>query len=165
MTARLFSWLQSRSERERRLLGLAAGASVVAVVLQLGTTVARDLADTRTRIEALERDLTAVRRLARELAGRRRSAGAAPTAPLVTRLEATASTVVGRERIASMTQTLGASEGVALRLVGTSLAEAVHVLHGIEAGGDHVELLDMVKHPDDPGRFDLTLEIAADEAS
>jgi hypothetical protein len=165
MTAPLAHWLQGRSERERRLLGLATGASVLAVALQLGTLVVRDLTAARSRVETAEHDLATVRRLARELGTRRPASDAAHDTPLVTRLEATASTVIGRERIASMTPTLGGSEGVALRLVGTSLAEAVQVLHGIEAAGDRVDRFDMVKHPDDPGRFDLTLEITADGAS
>jgi hypothetical protein len=162
--ARLVAWWQTRSAREQRLLGMALLAGGLALGLQLAITVGRDLAQTRARIAAQEHDLAAVQRLARELAQQRASSAASDDTPLVTRLEAAAAGVIGRERIASMTPMVGARDGVALRLVGTSLGETVQVLYGIEGGGNHVEKLDLVKHPDDPSRFDVTLEIAGAEA-
>jgi hypothetical protein len=160
VTAPLASWVRGRSARERRLLAVAAGAGALVLATQLGAVVAGDLADARLRVQAAERDLAAVRRLVRELGASHGAPRPAPDAPLVSRLEAAASSVVGRERIASMTPTLGRPEGVALRLVGTTLAEAVQLLYDVEASGDRVTRLEMVKHPDYPGRFDLTLEIA-----
>jgi len=130
------------------------------VALRLGTTVMRDLAATEARIASQERDLAAVRRLARELAQHRVAAASGDDRPLVTRIEATASAIVGHERIASMTPVVGDQDGVALRLVGTSLGEVVRLLYGVEQAGDRVDTVDLVKHPDDPSRFDVTLEIA-----
>ncbi|HXH05292.1 MAG TPA: hypothetical protein VNI83_01760, partial [Vicinamibacterales bacterium] len=112
------------------------------------------------RLAAYERDLAAVRRLAAELARHRTVAAAGDDRPLVTRIEAAAADVVGHERIASMTPLVGADEGVSLRLVGASLGDVVRLLHAVEHAGDRVDTLDMVKHPDDPTRFDVTLEIA-----
>jgi type II secretory pathway component PulM len=158
--AHLVAWWRGRSDRERRLLGLALLATALATVAQLGVAVAHDLARARARLAAQEHDLTAVRRLARELAQHHTAIVVNDDTPLVTRLEAAAAGVIGRERIASMTPMVGARDGVALRLVGTSLGEAVQVLYGIERGGNRVEKLDLVKHPDDPSRFDVTLEVA-----
>jgi hypothetical protein len=45
-------------------------------------------------------------------------------------------------------------------LVGASLGDTVRILYDVEHGGDRVDRLDLVKHPDDPTRFDVTLEIA-----
>ena len=126
----------------------------------MGTAVVQDLAATESRLASQERDLAAVRRLARELAQQRAAAASGDERPLVTRIEATASAVVGHERIASMTPVVGDRDGVALRLVGASLGEVVRVLYGVEQAGDRVDTLDLVKHPDDPSRFDVTLEIA-----
>jgi hypothetical protein len=164
VTARLRTWWRGRSPREQHLLGMALAASGVAVAVQLGLTVTHDLAEARARIDAEQRDLASVRRLAREVAQDRASAAASDDTPLVSRLEAAAAGVIGRERIASMTPMVGARDGVALRLVGTSLGETVQVLYDIERGGNRVEKLDLVKHPDDPGRFDVTLEVATGEA-
>jgi hypothetical protein len=142
-------------------MALVAGGVVVAA--QAGLALARDLAGARARIEAQERDLASVRRLARALEQQRATAVTGDDTPLVTRLEAAAAGVIGRERIASMTPMVGAGAGVALRLVDTSLGETVQVLHGIERGGTRIDKLDLVKHPDEPSRFDVTLEVAAAE--
>jgi hypothetical protein len=160
MRTRLRTWWEARSSREHTLLRLAATACALALAFSIGTGVMQNLAATRARIESQERDLTAVRRLARELVQRRTTAARADDRPLVTRIEATASSVVGHERIASMTPMVGAEEGVALRLVGASLGEVVRVLYGVEQAGDRIDTVDLVKHPDDPSRFDVTLEIA-----
>jgi hypothetical protein len=162
---RISLWLQARSDRERRLLGSTLAVGVLILTAQLGTAIIGDLTRARARVDAQERDLVMVRRLGHELARRRATAAPATGAPLVTRLEAVAAPVIGRERIASMTPMVGARDGVALRLVGTSLGEAVQILYDIEAHGDRIEKLDMVKHPDDPSRFDVTLEITSDAAS
>jgi hypothetical protein len=158
--ARFDRWWSTRSAREQRLLGGAALALALAAAVHLGSGVARDLAATRARIEAQERDLVTVRRLARALLQQRAVAPAGDDTPLVSRVEAAASEVVGRERIASMTPLVGPTDGVALRLVSASLGETVRVLHEIERGGIRVDTLDLVKHPDDPARFDVSLEIA-----
>jgi len=158
------TWWQARSDRERRLLGMALVAGAVVVAAQAGIALVHDLARTRARVEAQERDLTSVRRLARALEQQRATAVTGDDTPLVTRLEAAAAGVIGRERIASMTPMVGTGDGVALRLVDTSLGETVQVLYGIERGGNRVDKLDLVKHPDDPGRFDVTLEVAGAEA-
>ena len=160
MTVRLRAWWESRSERERTLLRLTAAVCAVVLALRIGSAVVQDLAAIEARIAAQERDLAAVRRLSRQLVQQRAAATGGDERPLVTRIEATASAVVGHERIASMTPVVGGNEGVALRLVNTSLGEVVRVLYGIEQAGDRVDTLDLVKHPDDPGRFDATLEIA-----
>lgn len=165
MTARLAAWWTARSSREQALVRLAGAACALVLALRIGAGVMQDLAATRTRIESQERDLVTVRRLARELVQRRTAAAGADERPLVTRVEATASSVVGHERIASMTPMVGGDDGVALRLVGTSLGEVVRVLYGIEQAGDRIDTVDLVKHPDDPSRFDLTLEIARGGAS
>jgi len=160
MTARLTAWWETRSTRERNLLRVAAAACALVLALRMGTAVVQDLAATESRLASQERDLAAVRRLARELAQQRAAAASGDERPLVTRIEATASAVVGHERIASMTPVVGDRDGVALRLVGASLGEVVRVLYGVEQAGDRVDTLDLVKHPDDPSRFDVTLEIA-----
>jgi len=160
VTVRLREWLAERSARERRMIALAAGATALWTVVQLGAAGARDLGAARERVDARRRELATVHQLARELERSRRLAAAPGAEPLVTRLEAAASSVVGRERIASMTPLAGEADAVALRLVGATLGEAVRLLHEVEAGGGHVEKLDMVKHPDDSGRFDLLLEVA-----
>ena len=160
MTSRMGAWWEERSARERTLLRAAAAISAAVVAFRAGTMVMGDLAATESRIESQERDLAAVRRLARELVQHRAAAADSDERPLVTRIEATASSVVGHERIASMTPLVGADDGVALRLVSASLGEVVRVLYGVEQAGDRVDTVDLVKHPDDPSRFDVTLEIA-----
>ena len=160
MTARLAAWWTARSTREQTLVRVAGVACALVLALRIGTGVMQDLAATRARIESQEHDLATVRRLAHELVQRRPAAAGADERPLVTRIEATASSVVGHERIASMTPMVGADEGVALRLVGASLGEVVRVLYGVEQAGDRIDTVDLVKHPDDPSRFDVTLEIA-----
>jgi len=160
VTARLSTWWSARSAREQRLLRLAVAACGVVAALHLGATIAGSLAQARARLEVQQRDLASVRRLARELAQHHLVVAVQDERPLVTRIEATATAVVGHERIASMTPLVGAADGVALRLVGASLGDTVRILYDVEHGGDRVDRLDLVKHPDDPTRFDVTLEIA-----
>jgi hypothetical protein len=155
----LLTWWHGRSAREQRFVRVAVAAATLVVAVRAGQAIAGDLAAARARIRAQEEDLAVVRRLAGELLRAERAAADAGATPLVTRIEAAASAVVARDRIASMTPLLGPAEGVAVRLVGTSLGEAVRILHGIESDGGQVTKLDVVKHPDDPGRFDVVLEV------
>jgi hypothetical protein len=163
--AAIAAWLRERSERERRLLAAAAGATALVTAMQLGAMVARDFAQARARVESQRRELATVRRLAREITQGRRATARADASPLVTRLETAALGVVGRERLASMTPVAGAPDTVALRLVGTSLDETVRVLHAVEDGGAEVEKVELIKHPDDPARFDVLLEVAGNGPS
>ncbi len=153
------------STRERALL-VAAGVGTVALCLGLGVHAAvDDLATRRARIIGRERELAQVRRLATRL----RREHATPAAPVdgpsfVTRLETAAADTVGRERIASMTPAGAAEAGerMALRITGASLDEVVRLLHALEGDPPPLAItrLELRKHPDDPGRFDATVEVA-----
>jgi hypothetical protein len=50
---------------------------------------------------------------------------------------------------------------VALRIAGASLADVVRLLHGLESGSPRLAVarLELRKHPDDPTRFDATIEV------
>jgi hypothetical protein len=163
--AAIAGWLGERSERERRFLTVAAAGTALMAALQGGAMLSRGVADARARVDSQRRELATVRRLARALEQGRRIAATADGSPLVTRLETAALRVVGRERLASMTPVAGAPDTVALRLVGTSLEETVRVLHEVEDGDAQVQKLELIKHPDDPARFDVLLEIAGNGAS
>lgn len=169
----LAAWLVARrdalSARERALLATVA-ACTVGLSLLLGVRAALDdLGMLRARVAGLQRELVQVRRLAARV--RRDGVPLAPAsnAPsLVTRLEAAAADAVGRERIASMTPggapgAVGEREDrMALRVVGASLPEVVHLLHALEGEPPAlvVTRLELRKHPDDPTRFDATVEVA-----
>jgi len=159
----LVAWLAARSARERGFLAAAAAIAAVVIVLDVAAAVRDDLATLRARVRARERELADVRRAAATLA-RSVPADEAAAAPLA-RLETAAVAVVGRERIAAMTPTPAEAgeERVALRVAGTSLAETIALLHGLETTTPplHVARLEMRKHPDDAARFDVTLEVAA----
>lgn len=165
MKAAITAWLGERSERERRFLAVAVAGTLLVVALQAGVMLARGVTGARARVESQRRELATVRRLARALEQGRRVTATADGTPLVTRLETAALRVVGRERLASMTPVAGAPDTVALRLVGTSLDETVRVLHEVEDGDAQVQKLELIKHPDDPARFDVLLEIAGNGAS
>src|SRR5262249_56732197 len=115
--------------RERVVLGAAAAVTVVVVAVSGVLGVRDDLAALGARAAGHERELAQVRRLAALL--RRGAAPAARGGPddpsLLTRLEAAAADVVGRERIAGMTPATASledgvqEERVALRLAGPSL--------------------------------------------
>jgi hypothetical protein len=126
--------------------------------------VREDVATLRTRVAAHERELGEVRRAAAVVATT--PAPGADDSPLIARLEAAAATAVGRERVASMTPVAGDSAGpderAALRVAGVSLAEVVTLLHGLEAANPplHTTRLELRKVPDDPARFDTTVEVA-----
>jgi hypothetical protein len=166
---RVAGWLAGRAPREQALIAVAAGVAAL-VALAIGLRAARDeLAALRARVAGHERELAAVRRAAAALA-----AGAEPAAPdadgsaLLARLEAAADEALGRERIAGMTPGAGpvedglAEERVALAVRDASLAETVRLLHRLETAAPplHVVRLELRKHPDDPARFDATVEVA-----
>jgi hypothetical protein len=167
---RLAAWLAGRSARERTLV-VAAGATLALGLMASGGLALRDdLAALRARVAAHERDLAAVRRAAAALrrGGPLAGSDAADAPALFARLEAAASDVVGRERIASMTPAAGAvedglaEERVALAVRGASLADAVRLLHRLETADPplRVARLELRKHPDDPAHFDATVEVA-----
>ena len=153
-------WLATRSPRERRLLVAALLAAGIVAGVRGAVAVRTHFALARARLAAEERDLASVRQLARELA--RAPVPAEPDdTPLVARVEAVTADTIGRERIASMTPLAGDGEAISVRLVGPSLADAVRLLHALAAStrAPRVRKLDMIKHPDDPARFDVVLEV------
>lgn len=165
----LAAWLAGLSTRERTLL-VAAAATVALTLATGGGLAVRDhLVALRARVAGEERELAAVRRAAAAL---RRDPAAAAGEPadataLLARLEAAAGDAVGRERIAGMTPTAGPVEDglaearVALAVRGASLADTVRLLHRLETAEPplHVARLELRKHPDDPARFDATVEV------
>lgn len=168
--ARTNAWLASRSPRERILLVLGAGLVLAIAVLSAALAVRDDLSALRARVTGRERELDQVRRLAAalRLEEPRAEAEAVDGASLLARLEAVAGEIVGRDRIAGMTPASAPlddevqEERVTLRLADASLAEVVHVLHGLETGVPplHVARLALQKHPDDATRFGATVEVA-----
>ena len=162
----LAAWFAGRSARERLLLAGAGALAAAVVALQLVLAVRDDFATLRARVQGHERELGAVRRAAATLA-RSGPGGETTEAPLA-RLETAATAVVGRDRIAAMTPAAGpvedgvAEERVALRIAGATLVETTALLHGLETATPplHVARLEMRKQPDDPTRFDVTVEIA-----
>jgi hypothetical protein len=167
----LAAWLTRLSTRERTLL-MGAAAAVGLMLATSGALAIRDhLVVLRARVAGQERELAAVRRAAAAL---RRDAEtpadeATDATALLARLEAAAGAVVGREHIAGMTPTAGpvedglTEERVALSVRGASLADTVHLLHRLETAEPplHVARLQLRKHPDEPARFDATVEVAA----
>jgi hypothetical protein len=157
-------WLAGRSERERRLVTLAAGVTVVTLVASAGLAVRDDLETLATRVAAHEHELQQVRRLA--------AGGGAPSrAPgddgaLMTRFQSAADAAALADRVTAMTPSADAEAGggaarLTARLTGTSLGEAVRLLHALDRDGAPlgVARLALRKHPDDPQHFDLTLEV------
>jgi hypothetical protein len=134
----------------------------------VGTVAVRnDLRRLHMRVEARRLELTHVRRLA----------AAAPDAAdvrhdgdtLLSRLQAATDAAGVAERVAAMTPSQTDSETdprLAVRMTGASLAETVQLLHALagEASTLGVPRLTLRKHPDDPRRFDVTLEVAAGRA-
>jgi type II secretion system (T2SS) protein M len=156
------TWLADRSPRERRLLATAALVTGLVVVWQVLVVVRDDLASLRARVAGHERELADVRRLAAAVGHDAAPPSDATGASLLTRLEGTAGAILGRERIASMTPATGVAESprIALRVVNASLVETVRLLHALEHDALGVAKLELRKHPDDPGRFDATIEVA-----
>lgn len=159
----LAGWLATRSVRERGFLAAAAAIAAAVVVFQVVTAIRDDLATLAAGVRARERELADVRHAAATLA--RSAPPHEPAGAPLARLETAAVAVVGRERIAAMTPTPAEAgeERVELRVAGTSLAETIALLHSLETATPplHVARLEMRKHPDDAGRFDVTLEVAA----
>jgi hypothetical protein len=169
LVARLAAWAASLSPRERALVagalvltGLLAAAGIVQAVRD-------DLGALRARVAGHERDLREVRRLALALGhgGVPTFAGSDEPASVIAMFEAAADGVVGRERLASLAPTTGPAEDgvveerVTARVTGASLAETVRLLHALEAMADvGVTRLELRKHPDDPGRFEATVDVA-----
>jgi hypothetical protein len=156
-------WLAGRSERERRLVTLAAGVTMATLVASAGLAVRDDLAMLETRVAAHERELQQVRRLA---AGVGTPSGAPEDdGALMTRLQSAADAAALADRVTGMTPGAdGAAGRLAARLSGTSLAETVRLLHALDRDGPPlgVARLALRKHADDPQRFDVTLEITSD---
>ena len=169
MIARVQGWLTTRNDRERRLVALAAGVTLAALVGAVALAVHDDLATLRARVAAHERELALVRRLAATVAGARRGAG--DDTALITRLQAAADAARLTDRVVAMTPgevtTAGgpSDAGLTVRLGGASLAETVHLLHVLDEDATPlgVARLALRKHLDDPHRFDVTLEIAGGE--
>ena len=166
---RLAAWLAALSARERTLVAAAATAAALALVARGALAVRDDLATLGARVAGHERELAAVRRAAAALRrGAPAASGAADAPALLARLEAAAADGVGRERIANMTPAAGpvadglAEERVTLGLRGASLGDTVRLLHRLETADPplHAVRLELRKHPDDPGHFDATVEVA-----
>jgi len=166
---RLAAWLAALSARERTLVAAAATAAALALVTRGALAVRDDLATLGARVAGHERELAAVRRAAAALRrGAPAASGAADAPALLARLEAAAADAVGRERIANMTPAAGpvadglAEERVTLGLRGASLGDTVRLLHRLETADPplHAVRLELRKHPDDPGHFDATVEVA-----
>lgn len=169
MIARATEWLATRTARERALLAIAAGAAVALLALVGAFALRDDFATLHARVAAHERDLARARMLARRLAASRSATPAvAPDTggSLVAELQAAADAVVGRDRIAGMTPAAATTddgvreERVVLRIAGAPLADCVRLLHGLEVPGRRVARLELRKHPDEPARFDATIDVA-----
>jgi len=161
------AWLAGRSERERRLLTLAGVCALVLLTGGATIGVRNDLQRLRARVEARTLELAQIRRLA----------AAAPGAPdtqsdgatLLSRLQAATDAAGVAERVAAMTPAETGSETsprLAVRMTGASLAETVQLLHALDRDPPMlgVPRLTLRRHPDDPRRFDVTLEVAAGRA-
>jgi hypothetical protein len=160
----LAAWIAGRSARERLLLLAAAGLAAAISALLAGRAVLEDLAIGRARVATHERELREVRRLAALLERSAPPTGGGADASLLARLETAAGDVVGRERIASMTPAPDASadeERVSLEVRGATLPDTVRLLHALATASPPVAVtgLALRKHPDDPTRFDATLEV------
>ena len=161
MTARVRRWLATRTDRERRLVGVAAAVSLLALGAAVTLWLRDDLAGLAARVAAHERELAQVRRLAATV-------GPAPSdapdgVPLLGRLQSAADAAGLADRVAAMTpESRGDAPSLGLRVSGASLEETVHLLHVLDHDGAPVVVtrLGLRKHPDDPRRFDLTLEVA-----
>jgi hypothetical protein len=166
VSGRALRWLAGRTERERRLVVLAAGVTIATLVAGAGLAVRDDLATLATRVAAHERELQQVRRLAAGVGapGRAPADGGA----LMTRLQSAAEAAALGDRVTGMTPSADPERGgdagrLAARLSGTSLAETVRLLHALDRDDPPlgVARLALRKHADDPQRFDVTLEITS----
>jgi hypothetical protein len=160
-------WLTVWAPHERALLAGVLAAAALGGLVAAALAIRADLARLEAAVAAGEQEVAALRRLAADL-GPTPAATPAGGPSLVTRLETAAAAVVGRPRIAAMTPaTTPLPEGlreerVTLRLAGTSLAELVRLLHGLGTADPPIDIagLKLRKHPDDPRRFDASVEAA-----
>jgi hypothetical protein len=142
------------------LLAGAAGLSVVVGLLAIVFAARDDLAALDARVAGHERELVEVRRLAGRLRETSPVPGAATDgATTLARLEAAAGETVGRERVAALTP--DGDDRVTLQVSGAPLASIVALLHALEGGAPRAQVtrLDLRKEPDDPSRFDATLQV------
>jgi type II secretory pathway component PulM len=153
------AWLSSRSPRERVLLGVAAALTAVFGLLSLVLAARDDLAALRARVAGHERELLEVRQLAARLQQASPPPAAADGATMLARLEAAAGATVGRDRIAALTP--DADDRVTLQVSGAPLGSIVALLHTLEGATPRAQVarLDLRKEPDDPNRFDATLQV------
>lgn len=165
-------WLDGRSARERRVLGVAGALAATSLLIAGAVFVRDDLRAAAERVAGHERELAQVRRLAAVVVQARANAPVTPAADapsLPSLLEAATGEVVGRDRIASMTPTESpdGESRVSLRIAGASLEEAVRLVHALESapGSLVIGRLGLEKHVDDVRRFDVVLEVRAPGAA
>ncbi len=153
---------------ERLVFRVGAGASSTLLILGLTLGMHAHLVRLRARVAQHEADLAQVRQLAAVLAGSSTPRPVPPdTMPLVTRLETTAASTVGRERVVSLTPEPsvvedGVSEAhVTVRLSNTALPDLVRFIYGLETAPvpTPITQLALSKRPDNPQRFDATLTL------
>jgi hypothetical protein len=165
VTRALAGWLAARAPRERVALAAVVAAATFGGAVAAALAIHHDLARREAAVAARERELAALRRLAADL-GPAPAPSPAGGPSLVTRLETAAAAVVGRPRIAAMTPASTPlpeglrEERVTLRITGTSLGELVRLLHGLGSADPPIDVarLEVRKHPDDPRRFDASVE-------
>jgi len=168
---RVVSWLAGLTTRERGLLAVAVAVTAIVALGGVLLAVRDDVRTLRARVAAHERELAEVRRAATVLARDAVPPEATPgdDGSLLARLEAVAGGVVGRDHIASMTPSAGtvedgvAEDRIALRVTAASLADTVRLLHVLETATPPLQTVrvELRKLPDDPGRFDATVEVAS----
>jgi hypothetical protein len=165
VTGSVRTWLARRTDRERRLVVVAAATTLVAFAASVGLWLRDDLASLAARVEAHERELAQVRRLAATVAAA--GVGTTDDGSLPGRVQAAADAAGLADRVAAMTPQAGPdAAGLAVRVSGASLDETVHLLHVLDHDGAPLAIarLGLRKHPDDPRRFDVTLEVAGGRA-
>lgn len=157
MIAAVAGWLAGRSDRERRLLVLAALVAVGVLGGWAVVGVRDDLARLRARVAAHERELAVVRRLAGTLA----ATAVADERSLAGRLAAATADAGLADRVVAMTPASD-PRGLALRVSGASLPEVVRLLHVLDREPPPLGLarLGLRSQPDDRRRFEVTLELA-----
>jgi Type II secretion system (T2SS), protein M len=163
VTAHLRRWLAGRTERERRLVLTALAVVLLAALASAVAAVHEDLTTRRARVDGHARELAAVRRLAATVGAD--AAGGPDDGTLVGTVQAAADAAGLGERVAAMTPEAGGDErstSLSVRVVGASLADTVRLLHELDAEPSRARIarLALRKHPDDPRRFDVTLDVA-----
>lgn len=158
----LEAWLAARTARERRLLTAAAAATLIGLAAILTSAISDDLSGLRVRIAARERELATVRTLAARLGRLAAPPVDATGGPsLLARLEHTATEVITRDRIASMTP--AGSGRIVVDIRDASLRETVALLHALETATAPLPVVQLTlrRHPDDPTRLGVGLEVSA----